>query len=194
MGEAVVRRKEVLAIPDPVPASGQGGQAGDEADGHAGIGFSIFGVVEVRIDHAEHRDGSLEHIHGVGVSGKLCEALENEIGNPPGCNELVIEPAKLVFARQRTTQEQVGDFGERRPFGQFLDAVAPVDENPFLAVDVADLGVRNRYTSQAGILHPNILVHFTLPNGKITGWNSSRNSTRHPPPGASVAGRKHRGA
>src|SRR5690606_29641335 len=60
---------------------------------------------------------------------------------------LALEPAaevgELVRIGQLTVEQQMADFFERRVLGQVFDLVSAVDETPFLAVDLAQLGFCN---------------------------------------------------
>ena len=61
--------------------------------------------------------------------------------------ELLLRSGKIPI------QKQIGGFHEGGSLRQFFDAIAPVNENPLFAVDVADLGVSHRHPSQSDIFH-----------------------------------------
>jgi hypothetical protein len=64
----------------------------------------------------------------------------------------VLELGQLALAGQLAVDEQVRDLDERRLLGELLDRVAPVAQDPGVAVDVRDGALARRGVDEAGVV------------------------------------------
>jgi len=72
----------------------------------------------------------------------------------------LLEPDQLLFHGQLAVQEQIGDLEKTRLGRELLDRIAPIEQDPVLAVDVGDGAVATGGGHETGVVRedPGLLV------------------------------------
>ena len=152
-----------LIVADAMPGGHQGRHLGDQADGAVEAGLAVHGVA-VRLVHRKQGHTGLQHIHGPGVLRPVTHGLEDILGHLPQALDLLGEGFQMLDRGQNAEQQQIDGFHEGGAVGQILDAIAPVNQHPFFAVNKTDCGIGHGHPAQTGIFHTDFLAHRLLPS------------------------------
>ena len=124
----------------------------------------------VRIAHAEHRHGGLEHAHRIGRLGHEPEGLDEVDGDLARRDEREGGLVELGRVREIAVPEQVAHFLEARAPRQVVDVVPAVGEAAVLAVEIAELGLGGDDPLESPDELAAFLVHDCLPLAGLPGW------------------------
>ena len=148
VGELLRRRHRGEPAPYPVMGADGGGELAGQAHRLAQVGRARV-VGGVRIVHAEHRDGGLEHPHGIGVARHEGEGADQRVGDGPRRRQLGLEPLARAPRGQLIVPEQVGHVLEGGLPRQLVDVVAAVGQAAVPAVQVAQARLGGHHALQA---------------------------------------------
>src|SRR5664280_1224649 len=153
--QRVVRIDEGHAHAEPVGGCRQSGHLGDQADDLLVPRLDVEDVLGVEVEGGERSHRRNQHSHGMGVVVEpLEEALPHVFVNERVMGDLVLPDVVLGRARQLALQQEIGDFEEGRLLGQLLDRIAPVAEDPLVAVEEGDRTLARRRRHEARVVEP----------------------------------------
>jgi hypothetical protein len=186
--EGIVRIGIGQPLGMPIGIGRQSRHLGDQAND---LHETILGVVHVarfRIEGGQSPHGADQHPHGMGVVMEPIDELLDVLVHHGVVDDPQPPVLQLRRRRQFAAQDQVGNLEKAAMFGQLLDGVTPIPEDPFFAVDIGDrastgrrVGVTRIVGHQPEILVPNpYLPEIDGPDGFLLDGNLVR------PPGPVV--------
>ncbi len=137
-----------------------------EPDGVMGPLALVVDQLGVRVEGGERGDGRLEHPHRMRVVTEPLRELLDVLVEIGVRRNVARESLQLVLRREFAVPEEPCHLEEARFLGQLFDRVAPVLEDPLVAVDVGDARDARGGVEVGGVVghHPEVAgIYLDLP-------------------------------
>ena len=170
VAQLVVRIGERHAQAVPVGKRRQRRHLSDQAVGLLPARFLVEDVLRLGIKRGKRGDGGNHHAHGVGVVVKAVQEFLHGLVDEGVVRDVVGPIFQLRARGQLAVQNQIGGFEIGAFLGQFLDGIAAVSQDAFVAVDERDLALtQGRVVEGRVVAHHPELVGFHLDLAQIDG-------------------------
>ena len=147
------RRRRGGRTASPTVKRWRGGERRHLGDQAHDLELAVLGVGDVlglRVEGRERRDRGDEHPHRVGALVEAGdEPLDELLVDEGVTGDVGVPGGQLCCCRQLAVGQQVGDLEVGGLLGELLDRVAPVLEDPGLAVDEGDRALAQRRRREA---------------------------------------------
>ena len=150
--ERVDRIHEGLADAVLVAVGGDGRELRDHADRGQLAMLRVTDVEGVVVEGRERPHDADQHPHGMGVVLVPRDEPPDPLVDHGMAPDLRVERIPLRLPRQLAVQQQVADLQEVAAFGELLDGVAAIEQQPFPPVDVGDGAGAARGRGEAGVV------------------------------------------
>jgi hypothetical protein len=136
--QLVVGERVGVALGVAVGVGGQGGDLGDQPDNLTAAHGRVVDLLGVGVEGRQRPNRPDQDAHGVGVVVEAVDELLDVLLDEGVVVDLVGPVGQLPLVGQVALDQQPGHLQEADPFGQLLDRVAAVAQDPLVAVDVGD--------------------------------------------------------
>ena len=144
---------------------GDGGHFPDQTIGLQQARFRIHDVERIGIERRQRRHRADEDAHRVGVVTEAFDELLDVLMDHGVMGDVPGPALHLRGGGQFAIDDQIGGFQIVNLFGNLLDRISPVAQDPLVPVDVGDIALAGSGVLESGIIghHPEIIIlHLDL--------------------------------